>query len=204
MRPTSDSSRFATTCIFVRSAARMKSVGACMLAATVWPTSTLREMTRPSIGASMTVCSQVDLVLVERRLRLRDLRLPTIGAAPRPTRTSTSAASRSLFGEQLPSPTAPWRASSFVLRVVERRPSGARGRPAARIRFARACSIWVWKSDGSSRARTWPFFTSELKSALSSWMVPDTCVPTWTVVTACSVPVAPTVSTTSPRVTARS
>ena len=32
-----------------------KSVGACMLAATVWPTSTLREMTMPSIGAVMMV-----------------------------------------------------------------------------------------------------------------------------------------------------
>ena len=29
-----------------------------MLAATVWPTSTLREMTRPSIGAVITVCSR--------------------------------------------------------------------------------------------------------------------------------------------------
>ena len=33
-------------------------------------------------------------------------------------------------------------------------------------------------------------------------MVPETCVPTCTVVTACSVPVAPTVSAMSPRVTA--
>ena len=56
MRPTSDSSTFALTCIFVRSSAMMNSVGAFMLAATVWPTSTLREMTMPSIGASMTVC----------------------------------------------------------------------------------------------------------------------------------------------------
>ena len=32
-------------------------------------------------------------------------------------------------------------------------------------------------------------------------MVPETCVPTWTVVTACSVPVASTTSTMSPRVT---
>jgi hypothetical protein len=30
-------------------------------------------------------------------------------------------------------------------------------------------------------------------------MLPDTWLPTWTVVTACSVPVAPTVSTMSPR-----
>ena len=36
-----------------------------------------------------------------------------------------------------------------------------------------------------------PLRTSELKSALSSWMVPDTCVPTCTVVTAWSAPVAP-------------
>ena len=32
-----------------------KSVGAFMLAATVWPGSTLREMTMPSIGDVMTV-----------------------------------------------------------------------------------------------------------------------------------------------------
>ena len=48
----------ALTCIFVRSAAMMNSVGAYMLAATVWPTSTLREMTMPSIGAAMIVCSR--------------------------------------------------------------------------------------------------------------------------------------------------
>ena len=46
---------FARTCIFVRSAARMKSVGAFMLAATVCPSSTLREMTMPSIGATIVV-----------------------------------------------------------------------------------------------------------------------------------------------------
>ena len=33
----------------------MNSVGACMLAATVWPTSTLRCVTMPSIGAVMIV-----------------------------------------------------------------------------------------------------------------------------------------------------
>ena len=49
---------------------------------------------------------------------------------------------------------------------------------------------------------TWPFRTCELKSACSDWMVPDTCEPTWTVVTASSVPVASTVSTTSPRAAA--
>ena len=46
----------------------------------------------------------------------------------------------------------------------------------------------------------WPFLTIELKSAPSYEMLPDTWLPTWTVVTACSVPVAPTVSMMSPRV----
>ena len=59
MRPTSDSSRLARTCIFVRSAASTNSVGACMLAATVCPMSTLREMTRPSIGAVITRVSRL-------------------------------------------------------------------------------------------------------------------------------------------------
>ena len=47
---------------------------------------------------------------------------------------------------------------------------------------------------------TWPFLTIELKSAPSYEMLPDTWLPTCTVVTAWSVPVAPTVSTMSPRV----
>ena len=46
---------------------------------------------------------------------------------------------------------------------------------------------------------TCPFLTMLLKSAPSHWMLPDTWLPTCTVVTACSVPVAPTVSTMSPR-----
>ena len=75
MRPTSDSSRLATTCILVRSAASTNSVGACMLAATVWPTSTLREITRPSIGAVITVCSRFTWFWFSDGLRLCDLRL---------------------------------------------------------------------------------------------------------------------------------
>jgi hypothetical protein len=46
---------------------------------------------------------------------------------------------------------------------------------------------------------TWPFFTIELKSAPSHWMLPDTWLPTCTVASACSVPEAPTESMISPR-----
>ena len=35
------------------------SSGAWKLAATVWPTSTRRDVTMPSIGARMTVCSRL-------------------------------------------------------------------------------------------------------------------------------------------------
>jgi hypothetical protein len=51
----SDSEMLALTCICERSLAISKSVGACMLAATVCPTSTLRLITTPSIGAVITV-----------------------------------------------------------------------------------------------------------------------------------------------------
>ena len=55
MLPTSDSSVFVYTSIFVRSWAIVKIVGACRDAATVWPSSTLRATTVPSIGDRITV-----------------------------------------------------------------------------------------------------------------------------------------------------
>src|SRR5690348_2576865 len=61
-------------------------------------------------------------------------------------------------------------------------------------RSASACSSAPWNSEGSSSAITWPFFTRELKSALSLEIVPETCDPTCTVVTALMVPVACTTS----------
>ena len=51
----SASSMFALTCNLVRSTAMMNKVGACMLAATVCPTSTLRWVTMPSTGEVMMV-----------------------------------------------------------------------------------------------------------------------------------------------------
>ena len=46
----SASATLASICIFARSLAIVKMTGALKLAATVCPTSTLREMTMPSIG----------------------------------------------------------------------------------------------------------------------------------------------------------
>ncbi len=73
---------------------------------------------------------------------------------------------------------------------------------------ARAASTWarLWvtlasKVSGSIRAMSWPFFTTELKSAKSSLICPETCEPTWTVITAFRVPVAETAAVSGPRVT---
>jgi hypothetical protein len=71
----------------------------------------------------------------------------------------------------------------------------------SRATVARACSTCVSKSEGSSSAITWPRRTRALKSARNDLIVPETWVPTCTVVTACTLPVASTCSTTSPRVT---
>jgi hypothetical protein len=65
-----------------------------------------------------------------------------------------------------------------------------------------ACAIACTRIVESSRATTWPRRTWALKSAPSSAIWPDTCVPTATVRTALSVPVALTVDVMSPRSTA--
>ena len=57
-RPTSASSTLVSTCMLRRSWAIVKRVGAWRLAATVWPTSTLRPTTVPSTGARMKVRSR--------------------------------------------------------------------------------------------------------------------------------------------------
>src|SRR5579884_1671477 len=65
-----------------------------------------------------------------------------------------------------------------------------------------ACNSAPWKRAGSISAITCPFFTRVLKSALSFETVPETCEPTWTVVTASIVPVACTSWRMSPCCTA--
>ena len=71
--------------------------------------------------------------------------------------------------------------------------------PCAARWFARADSSAASNSAGSIFAITCPFFTGELKSTKISLMRPDTWVPTWTVTSADSVPVAVTFATIGPR-----
>jgi hypothetical protein len=70
------------------------------------------------------------------------------------------------------------------------------------LAFSRSARRWAAdcsKGVGSSSASGCPFRTCELKSTKSFAMIPETWLPTLTVVTAESVPVAVTVATTSPR-----
>ena len=64
-----------------------------------------------------------------------------------------------------------------------------------------ACSSAPLNKAGSISATTSPLWTRELKSAFSLAIVPETCDPTWTVITALIVPVASTTSLISPRST---
>ena len=60
------------------------------------------------------------------------------------------------------------------------------------------CDTAAAKLVGSSSASSCPLETRLLKSACSLAMIPETWLPTWTVVTAERVPVAVTVAVTSP------
>ena len=197
--PISDSSTLAFSCIRVRSAAITKSVGAERLAATVWPTSTLREMTMPSIGEVMTVFARLTCAWFSDGARLRDRRLGGSNLRDRRVarhRRGVEVVPRdqSAFGQFR-------RARPLRLGVVSRHPCAlefGRGLGDVRLRLLdRAAIQRLFR-----RASTCPFRTMELKSAPSDSTVPDTCVPTCTAVTGSSVPVEETVLTMSPRVTA--
>ena len=73
--------------------------------------------------------------------------------------------------------------------------------PAAASRLARPCSACAANMRASSFAITCPRFTRWPKSAYSSAIRPDTWLPTCTVTSAVSVPVAVTRPVTSPRST---
>ena len=174
----------------------MNSSGADMLAATVCPTSTCRAMTMPSMGAVMTVWPRLtSLWFSDARdwmtLASADWSWASADRTATWAASSSEAAMRSCADSS--SERRNWvRASSRA--TVSRATSASE-----RARLARDCSTWLRNNDGSRRAITSPSRTIELKSAYSASMMPETWLPTCTVVTASNAPVAPTVSTTSPR-----
>jgi hypothetical protein len=163
--------------------------------------STLRAITTPSIGAEMIVCSQVDARLLDVRGRLADRGLAALQSARQRRRSSPGALEvglgQQLLRGQLFARSSFCRVSStaaFVRSTLAR----------AATRLACDCPSRAWNSDGSSRAMTWPFFTTELKSDVQILHGAGDLRAHQHVVTAWSVPVAPTTSTMSPRSTVTS
>ena len=74
-------------------------------------------------------------------------------------------------------------------------------RASAVARLASARCTFTWNGAGSILATRWPFCTGELKSTSMAMIGPDTYVPTWTVVTGLTSPVAVTMAVTGPRST---
>src|SRR5437867_130212 len=165
--PTSASATLVSTCIFVRSWAMVKSVGADRLAATVCPISTAREMTTPSTGARIVVWSRSTCAFA----------VCALASAWAARAFATSARERSIC--------ACWLRTAAL----------------AESRSALAWFTFASKISGSIRAITSPCRTTELKSADSCVIWPETWLPTWTVITALRLPVAETAAARGPRST---
>ncbi len=98
----------ASICIFDRSLARTNSVGEDMVADTVWPISTLRAITTPSIGARMMVFDRLTSAVstAARAWRTLASALAACAAAVRLAKSADLVRRRFVAGEELSSPTA--------------------------------------------------------------------------------------------------
>ena len=197
--PTSASSTLARICIFVRSFAIRNRVGAWKAAATVWPTSTLRNTTMPSIGLAILVNARFVAAMSRSAFACSTDAFAADNAAafwsPLATAVSSSAceispccrSSRCRKAMRTESLYATWAFSTLAF---------------AEARDASAFSSWAWNRRGSRLARSCAFFTTLLKSTYSRSTIPEICEPTFTVMMAETSPVAFTTSLTGPRVTA--
>ena len=178
----------------------VKSVGAWSEAATVCPTSTLREITVPSMGEMIFVYLRLSSAWSSAAFACAMLATAVahVGASssrgpPRrcrsPRATSALLRRRASLARELRSACTTERAGLDE--------GGLGGE-----QLARACSTAAWKSAGSIVAMICPFFTSDSKSAKSASMRPETWLPTCTVTIADSVPVAVTFAAMAPRSTA--
>ena len=133
-----------------------------MLAATVCPTSTLREITMPSMGEVIIVWPRFTFAWFNEASAWVICAREERNCASA-NRASTCAASSSLAGIRLRAER-PLARASFVsassMAIVRRSTSAC-----ARIRLALDCSTCVSNNEGSSRAITSSALTIELKSA---------------------------------------
>ncbi len=141
----SASAMLVSICICARSLAIWKSVGVLKLAATVWPSSTLRATTMPEMGERITVYCRLVLS--------RDTCAFTSSTWAWAASSSFTAVSSSAC-EMKPLPTSERVRASFV--------SARRSDALALLRFAMLWASAALNSEGSSSARSWPSFTTLL------------------------------------------
>ena len=200
--PTSASSTETCSSIFLRSSASVNNTGACSEAATVWPGSTERTSTTPLIGERMSVLPRS--VLTASRLARA-----CATAASRPQTLAFGTRDRWLRRRPYPAATAACcrsaRGPSADARSSRELPSPrrqlCRTRASADASELCACSTCASSRDVSSTASTSPAFTSSFTSTLTLRTVPDSSLPISTWLRGSRLPVAVTVTVSSPRVT---
>ena len=223
-REMSASSIEVSTCMSLRLAAITNSSGACRLAATVWPTSTLRLMTMPFTGERICVRSRSMRACANCASRC----LTTASAFCAWARdTATCASVAFMLSARLRARAAALSSSAGEMKFLATS-SCLRSRSRwASCTSTRALPTWAWACNtlacavstearaasrsavdwrsrysnvsGSSRAINWPCLTSLLKSTNSSLIWPDTCELTCTWVTGVTVPDAETAAAMLPR-----
>ena len=202
----------------------VNSTGACRLAATVCPASMFFRITVPFTGARMMVRSRSTCACLSSASRCLTVAcalaicdaLTSICASTafscsrvescRVRALSSSAGEMKFFSTSI---FLRLRSRSASARFTLTRPTSALCAASAETATAtalRAAStsarVWLTRNSklcGSMRAMTWSFFTCVLKSAKISSTWPETWEPTWTVVTAASVPLATTTAWIGPR-----
>ena len=189
MRPTSDSSMLASTCMSLRFWAITNSSGACRLAATVWPFSIARLITMPSTGEVMRVRCKSTRACASAASRWATLAWAVlIWASVTPACACASLSDSVVVLTRARALSASlWAMNCFSTRLCLRSKSRwasfrstcaremlarlASALACAVITAARAASTSAWaertrysKVSGSITAISWPALTSELKS----------------------------------------
>ena len=196
--PTSASSTFTCSSIWVRSSAREKSTGVVMAATTVWPGSTLRVSTTPSTGERMVALA----ILVSSDFRVARAWVTAARAlaslAWARSRVASAVSSSVLAGTLPPDSSATWRMRERLARASATVATAWATLASAAATAAWDLTTWSLSLEMSSWASNWPFFTCSFSCTSTDSRVPESSLPTSTDLVGARVPLAETVTTRGP------
>ena len=177
-------------------------MGACSEAATVWPGSTLRDSTTPLMGERIEALRT--LVSSERSdapASVTEARALASSATARVSAASAVAIS-ACDGTLPPLSSCTWRSRSRFARASVTVATACLTFASAETSELRERATWSSSLDRSSRASTWPCFTTSLSSTSTASTMPESSLPMSTLLVGCRLPVAETSTTRLPRVAA--